>query len=46
VGEVNRALSLRMQLSGLMTRGSSVDPTALAHDFRQLPAIQALKRRR
>ncbi len=29
-----------------MTRASSLDPTALAHDFRQLPAIQALMRRR
>jgi hypothetical protein len=46
VGEVTRALSLRAQLSGLMTRASSLDPTALAHDFRQLPAIQALMRRR
>jgi hypothetical protein len=46
VGEVNRALSLRAQLSGLVTRASPVDPTALAHDFRQLPAIQALMRRR
>jgi hypothetical protein len=46
VGEVNRVLSLRTQLSGLMTRASSLDPTALAHDFRQLPAIQALMGRR
>ncbi len=46
VGEVNRALSLRAQLSALMTRASSLDPTALAHDFRQLPAIQALIGRR
>jgi hypothetical protein len=45
VGDVNRALSLRAQLAGLMTRASSLDPTALAHDFRQLPAIQALMRR-
>lgn len=46
VGEVNRALSLRAQLAGLMTRASSLEPTALAHDFRQLPAIQALMGRR
>jgi hypothetical protein len=46
VGDVNRALSLRAQLSSLMTRASSLDPTALAHDFRQLPAIQVLMRRR
>jgi hypothetical protein len=46
VGQINRALSLRAQLSSLMTRASSLDPTALAHDFRQLPAIQALMRRR
>ncbi len=46
VADVNRALSLRTQLSSLMTRASSLDPSALAHDFRQLPAIQALMRRR
>ena len=46
VGEVNRALSLRAQLSDLVTRAASLDPTALAHDFRQLPAIQALIGRR
>jgi hypothetical protein len=45
VGEVNRALALRAQLGGLMTRAAGMDPTALAHDFRQLPAIQALLRR-
>jgi hypothetical protein len=45
VGDVNRALSLREQLAGLITRAASLDPTALAHDFRQLPAIQALMRR-
>jgi hypothetical protein len=42
VGQINRALSLRAQLSGLMTRAGSLDPVALSHDFRQLPAIQAL----
>jgi hypothetical protein len=45
VAQVNRALSLRAQLGGLMTRAASMDPTALAHDLRQLPAIQALLRR-
>lgn len=45
VGRVNRALALRTQLGALMTRAASLDPTALAHDFRQLPAIQALMRR-
>lgn len=46
VAEVNRALALRSQLGSLMTRAASLDPTALAHDFRQLPAIQALMGRR
>jgi hypothetical protein len=46
VADVNRALSLRAQLGSLMTRAASLDPTALAHDFRQLPAIQALMARR
>ena len=46
VGQINRALSLRAQLAGLMTRASALDPTALAHDFRQLPAIQSLMSRR
>lgn len=45
VADVNRALSLRAQLGALMTRAAAMDPTALAHDFRQLPAIQALLRR-
>jgi len=45
VGAVNRALSLRTQLGALMMRAGALDPTALAHDFRQLPAIQALMRR-
>jgi hypothetical protein len=46
VSQINRALSLRAQLSGVMTRAATLDPTALAHDFRQLPAIQALMSRR
>jgi len=45
VGAVNRALSLRAQLGGLMGRAASMEATALAHDFRQLPAIQTLMRR-
>jgi hypothetical protein len=45
VGQVNRALSLRAQLGALMTRAAAMEPTALAHDFRQLPAVQALLRR-
>jgi hypothetical protein len=45
VGAVNRALSLRAQLGALMVRAASMDSTAVAHDFRQLPAIQALMRR-
>jgi hypothetical protein len=46
VAQINRALSLRAQLAGLMTRAAALDPTALAHDFRQLPAVQALMTRR
>jgi hypothetical protein len=46
VSQVNRALSLRAQLAGLMTRPAALDPTGLAHDFRQLPAVQALMSRR
>jgi hypothetical protein len=45
VGAVNRALSLRAQLGRLIARAASMDPTALAHDFRQLDAIQTLRRR-
>jgi hypothetical protein len=46
VGQVNRALSLRAQLADLVTRAAALDPAALAHDFRQLPAVQALLARR
>lgn len=46
VDQVNRALSLRAQLGRLMARADALDPTALAHDFRQLPAVQALMARR
>jgi hypothetical protein len=44
VSQINRALSVRAQLSALVTRAASLDPASLAHDFRQLPAIQALLR--
>jgi hypothetical protein len=46
VSQVNRALTLRAQLAALMTRAAALDPTGLAHDFRQLPAVQALMSRR
>lgn len=45
VGAVNRALALRAQLGPLIARAASMDATALAHDSRQLDAIQALMRR-
>lgn len=45
VAQINRALSLRAQLASLLTRAATLDPTALAHDFRQLAAIHALLRR-
>jgi hypothetical protein len=44
VAQINRALSLRGQLAGLVARAADSDPTGLAHDFRQLPAIRALLR--
>ena len=46
VEQVNRALSLRAQLGALLARAGALDPTALAHDFRQLPAVHALMSRR
>jgi hypothetical protein len=46
VGQINRALSLRAQLGSLVRRAAAVDATALAHDFRQLAAVQALMTRR
>jgi len=46
VAQVNQALSLRAQLGALMARAGALDPTGLAHDFRQLPAVQALMSRR
>jgi hypothetical protein len=42
VAQINRALSLRAELARFVPRTLSLDPTALAHDFRQLPAIRAL----
>jgi hypothetical protein len=46
VAQINRALSLRAQLGALMARAGALDPIALAHDFRQLPAVHALMSRR
>jgi hypothetical protein len=45
VGQVNGALSLRGQLAAFAARASGLHPTALAHDFRQLPAIRRLLQR-
>jgi hypothetical protein len=42
VAQINRALSLRDELARFVPRAPRLDPTALAHDFRQLPAIRAL----
>ena len=42
VGQVNAALTLRDQLSGLAARARTLDQWALAHEFRQLPAIRRL----
>ena len=42
VGQVNAALTLRDQLSGLAARARTLDQSALAHEFRQLPAIRRL----
>lgn len=46
VSQINRALSLRTQLSDLMVRAARIDATALAHEFRQLPAIRTMLDRR
>jgi hypothetical protein len=46
VGQVNGALSLRDQLGGFVSRAGRLHPAALAHDFRQLPAIRQLLQRR
>lgn len=46
VAEINRALALRAELARFVTRTPGLDPAALAHGFRQLPAIRALMSRR
>jgi hypothetical protein len=45
VGQVNAALTLRDQLSGFAARAARLDQWALAHEFRQLPAIRRLLNR-
>ena len=45
VTDINRALALRAELSQFVPRASRLDPAALAHAFRQLPAIRALMSR-
>jgi hypothetical protein len=45
VTQINRALALRAQLSALIARAAGLDARALAHDFRQLPAVQSLLHR-
>jgi hypothetical protein len=42
VGQINAAVALREQLSRFAARAGTLDPGALAHDFRQLPAVQRL----
>jgi hypothetical protein len=42
VRQINAALTLRAQLSRLATRAAGLDQWALAHEFRQLPAIRQL----
>jgi hypothetical protein len=42
VGQINRALSLRAELARFVPRAPHLDPAALAHEVRQLPAIRAL----
>ena len=42
VGQVNAALALRAQVSRFVARAGGLDPGALAHEFRQLPAIRRL----
>jgi hypothetical protein len=44
VAEINRALSLRAELGRFVIHAQRLDPAALAHAFRQLPAIRALLR--
>ncbi len=42
VAQVNAALTLRSQLARFAARAAGRHPTDLAHEFRQLPAIQRL----
>ncbi|HEX4008756.1 MAG TPA: hypothetical protein VHX62_02035 [Solirubrobacteraceae bacterium] len=42
VGQINAAVALREQVSRFAVRAGDLDPWALAHDFRQLPAIRRL----
>jgi hypothetical protein len=42
VAEINAALALRTQVSGFAARAPVLDQSALAHEFRQLPAIRRL----
>jgi hypothetical protein len=42
VGQINAALTLRRQVSALAARAAGLDQWALAHEFRQLPAIRHL----
>jgi hypothetical protein len=44
VADINRALSLRAELGRFAVHAERLDPAALAHAFRQLPAIRALLR--
>jgi hypothetical protein len=45
VAQINRALSLRAELARFVPHAPRLDPAALAHEFRQLPAIRALLER-
>lgn len=45
VAEINRALALRAELARFVARAPRLDPAALAHAFRQLPAIRGLMSR-
>jgi hypothetical protein len=42
VAQINRALCLRAELARFLPRAPRLDPAALAHQFRQLPAVRAL----
>jgi hypothetical protein len=42
VGQVNAAVTLRAELSAFAARAAGLGQTALAHEFRQLPAIRHL----